>query len=69
MIFPDNVGSRRVLEKCGFTLEGTLRKALFHHGRYQDLSLYSVLRNECPPLHMQLQFVKESSGKNKTNDH
>jgi RimJ/RimL family protein N-acetyltransferase len=50
MIFPDNVGSRRVLEKCGFTFEGTLRKAVFHHGQYQDLSLYSILRSECPPL-------------------
>ena len=60
MIFPDNGGSRRVLEKCGFTFEGTLRKALFHHGQNQDLALYSILRSECPPLHTQLQFAKET---------
>ncbi|MBM3127209.1 MAG: GNAT family N-acetyltransferase [Chloroflexi bacterium] len=60
MISHNNVGSRRVLEKCGFTFEGILRKALFHHGQYQDLALYSILRSECPPLHTQMQFAKEA---------
>ena len=60
MIFPANVGSRRVLEKCGFTFEGTLRQALFHHGQYEDLALYSILRNECKPLLEQLAQLNEA---------
>lgn len=47
---PENVGSQRVLEKCGFQFEGVLRKAIFHQGRSQDLHLYSILRDECGPL-------------------
>ncbi len=58
LILPENIGSRRVLEKCGFTFEGTLRRALFLHGQYADLALYSVLRSECPPLRAQLQANK-----------
>ena len=50
MILSDNVGSRRVLEKCGFTLEGTLRQAVFHRGRNRDALIYSILRNEYKPL-------------------
>lgn len=45
-----NAGSRRVVEKCGFTHDGTMRQATFHNGRYHDLALYSMLREECPPL-------------------
>jgi len=52
MVLPDNVGSRRVLEKCGFTFEGTLRQALFHHGHNCDAHLYSILRSECKPLQL-----------------
>lgn len=47
-IIPGNTGSRRVLEKCGFRLEGVMRKAIFHHGVSADVELYSVLREECP---------------------
>ncbi len=50
LILPGNIGSRCVLEKCGFTFEGTLRRALFLHGQSADLALYSILRSECPPL-------------------
>jgi ribosomal-protein-alanine N-acetyltransferase len=47
---PDNVGSRRVLERCGFAFEGTLRRAHFNRGEYTDLAMYSVLRGETKPL-------------------
>lgn len=46
----DNTGSRKVAERCGFTYEGTMRKATFHNGRYHDLDLFSLLREECPSL-------------------
>ena len=47
---PDNVGSRRVLERCGFSLEGVLRRAHFDRGTYTDLAMYSILRGEARPL-------------------
>ena len=47
---PENEGSRRVLEKCGFAFEGIMRKAMFHRGRSQDLLLYSILREDARPL-------------------
>lgn len=45
-----NLPSQKVAEKCGFTYEGTMRKATFHNGDYHNLKLYSLLREECPPL-------------------
>lgn len=44
----NNIGSRRVAEKCGFTFEGTKREAVFNRGEYRDLAMYSMLRHECP---------------------
>jgi RimJ/RimL family protein N-acetyltransferase len=49
-IMPGNTGSRRVLEKCGFRLEGILRRAVFHQGVNQDLQMFSVLREDAVPL-------------------
>lgn len=45
-----NIASARVAEKCGFTYEGTMRKATFNQGEYHNLKLYSLLREECPTL-------------------
>ena len=41
-----NAGSRRVLEKCGFTLEGTLRQSVCKNGRMLDSCIYALLREE-----------------------
>ena len=41
-----NTGSRRVLEKCGFTLEGTLRQSVCKNGRMLDSCIYALLREE-----------------------
>src|SRR5215475_15561963 len=35
-IVPENSASRRIAEKCGFTLEGTARDAMFNRGDNQD---------------------------------
>jgi len=42
----ENVASYRLLEELGFRLEGTLRSALFHHGRWHDFRVYGVTRSE-----------------------
>jgi ribosomal-protein-serine acetyltransferase len=41
-----NERSRRVPERLGFTLEGTLRQAEWLHDHFQDLVLYSMLAEE-----------------------
>lgn len=41
-----NAGSRRVLEKAGFTLEGTLRKSVYKNGTLLDSCIYGLLREE-----------------------
>lgn len=47
---PDNEGSCRLLERCGFTFEGTLRHAHYDRGTYNDLQMYSILRADAPEL-------------------
>lgn len=49
VIVPENAASRRIAEKCGFTLEGTARGAFFNDGRNQDVLLYSLLRTDLRP--------------------
>lgn len=41
-----NLGSRRVLEKAGFTLEGTLRQSVCKNGEILDSCLYALVREE-----------------------
>ena len=53
MVHPDNVGSKRVLEKCSFTFEGVLRRVYLYRGRPTDMHLYSILRDESPPLSLE----------------
>ena len=40
----ENLGSRRVLEKCGFIQEGLLRRHTFHDGQWKDCAVYGKLR-------------------------
>lgn len=46
----ENAASRRVAEKCGFTLEGILRSVLTHQGKNLDMALYALLRDEAAAL-------------------
>lgn len=47
MHFPFNNRSKRVIEKCGFRYEGTLRKAnVLYDGSVQDELCYSLLKEE-----------------------
>ena len=42
--YAGNAGSRRVLEKAGFQLEGVLRRSVYKLGETQDSCMYSLLR-------------------------
>lgn len=44
--FADNEGSRGVLEKAGFTYEGTMRNGVFKNGEIHSYCMYSILREE-----------------------
>ncbi len=43
---PQNVGSNRVLEKAGMTLEGHLREDFPVRGKWRDTMIYAVLERE-----------------------
>lgn len=45
-IHPENAASRRVAEKSGYSLEGVMRQCWFHDGRFHDLEIWSILRDE-----------------------
>ncbi|GGD12640.1 N-acetyltransferase [Pontibacillus salipaludis] len=42
----ENRGSERVMEKAGMSFEGILRKSMLVKGKYQDLKMYSILKEE-----------------------
>jgi [ribosomal protein S5]-alanine N-acetyltransferase len=45
-IHPDNAASRRVAEKAGYSLEGVMRQCWFNNGRFHDLEIWAILRQE-----------------------
>jgi len=45
-VFPDNIGSERIMEKLGMVYEGTYRKAMFVKGGYRDLKVYALIRED-----------------------
>ena len=47
-IVSGNEGSVHVVEKLGFKKEGLLRQRLLKGGKFYDVLIYSVLRNEYP---------------------
>ena len=46
--FSYNAGSRRALEKAGFTCEGTMRSNAVKNGKVVDMTLYSLTRSPEP---------------------
>jgi ribosomal-protein-alanine N-acetyltransferase len=45
-----NIPSKRVIEKCGFVYEGTLRDFFYMNGQYIDRLYYSILKNDYEKL-------------------
>lgn len=45
-VYSTNLRGKRAYEKAGFVLEGTMREAVYRHGRYADIHIMSVLRSE-----------------------
>ena len=41
-----NLPSKKVIEKCGFTYEGTLRDYFYYNGEYVGRMYYSMLKDE-----------------------
>jgi ribosomal-protein-alanine N-acetyltransferase len=48
-VFVGNIGSRRALEKNGFSLDGTLRCHVYKRGKWMDGWFFSLLRSEWEP--------------------
>jgi RimJ/RimL family protein N-acetyltransferase len=46
LVYEGNARGRRSYEKAGFTLEGTMRRAHYAHGRHVDVHVMSLLRDE-----------------------
>jgi RimJ/RimL family protein N-acetyltransferase len=44
-VFSPNKASMRVLEKCGYQLEGILKKSIFKNGVFLDEHLYAKIRS------------------------
>jgi RimJ/RimL family protein N-acetyltransferase len=43
--FSSNKGSQKVLEKCGFSHEATLKKSIYKNDIYLDELIYSIVKN------------------------
>jgi ribosomal-protein-alanine N-acetyltransferase len=52
-IGPQNIASKRVAEKCGFSFEGTARGAIFHQGSNHALAIYALIRTDLNSLEAQ----------------
>jgi RimJ/RimL family protein N-acetyltransferase len=45
-VMDPNIASIRVLDKCGFTLEGTFKEGYYIDGKYHDIKRYGLLKAE-----------------------
>jgi RimJ/RimL family protein N-acetyltransferase len=43
--FSSNIGSQKVLKKCGFTLEARLKKSIYKNGIFLDELIYSIVKD------------------------
>lgn len=44
LVYSPNIASKRVLEKNGFSIEGTMKKAVFKDNNIYDLFIYGLLK-------------------------
>ncbi len=45
-LFDKNIGSKKVLEKTGFKLEGTFKEHQYRHKKWQDVLRYGLLKKD-----------------------
>jgi len=64
-----NQASVRLFEKCGFRVEGVLRKAVFKDGRHQDLNLMAILREEFDKLLLEKGLTDEAQQSTVQDEH
>jgi RimJ/RimL family protein N-acetyltransferase len=50
-VYDDNIWAVRAYEKVGFVHEGCKRQALYKHGKYKDVLIMSILRDEWEQQH------------------
>ncbi|MBP1928795.1 RimJ/RimL family protein N-acetyltransferase [Methanolinea mesophila] len=48
-IMSGNRGSAKVLEKCGFSHEGTMKEHVYKNGKFVDIEIYGILTDEPAP--------------------
>ena len=48
---PGNIGSIKAAEKCGYQYEGTMRQATYIKGKFHDVNMYSMLREDWEKLY------------------
>jgi [ribosomal protein S5]-alanine N-acetyltransferase len=46
-VLSGNEASMSVLERAGYTREGTRRQAVFKHDKVMDSTIFGILRSEC----------------------
>ncbi|MBO5946319.1 MAG: GNAT family N-acetyltransferase [Clostridia bacterium] len=45
-LISENASSARVLDKCGMTFEGVHRSSILSKGRYRDIAVYSITKDD-----------------------
>ncbi len=60
---PENIYSKKVMEKCGMTYEGTARHKMYIKGKFCDIAFCSVLREEYFSLHEKKQYSQTKKTK------
>lgn len=44
--FDDNIASKKLYQKCGWKVEGRIRRCIFKNGKYRDLDVVGILKEE-----------------------
>lgn len=44
--FDDNIASKKLYQKCGWKVEGRIRSCIYKSGKYRDLDIVGILRDE-----------------------
>ena len=44
--FDDNTASKKLYQKCGWKVEGRIRSCVYKNGKYKDLDVVGILRDE-----------------------